>query len=76
MPAILSSVVLTHPPMTDVQFNDEMTTAKPKPVEAPQGLYKLVISLGLARDMQGARTVLLVVAVLAIIIGVVFPFIV
>lgn len=61
--------------MSDVNFGDEtQMTAPPRSQEA-KGFYKLVVSLGLAKDAEGARMILIVIAVLAIIAAIAYPFI-
>ncbi len=62
--------------MNDFTIDEDAASVPPRPAtqEAPKGLYKLVISLGLAKDLKGARMVLVIVAVAAIVLAVVYPF--
>ncbi len=64
--------------MENIEFNENQPmVSRPSPVSAqPKGLYKLVISLGLAKDQKGAEGVLIAIAIIAILIGVVYPFLV
>ena len=57
--------------MSNVQFEDQnnsYTVAKKK------GLSAMVISWGLAKDEKGAQVVLLIIAVLAVAVGIFFMF--
>jgi hypothetical protein len=59
--------------MNDFNIQEEAAVPVRSEGPAPKGLYKLVISLGLAKDENGARAVLVAVAVIAIIIAVAYP---
>jgi hypothetical protein len=56
--------------MTDIQFTEEQDIVRDN---SPKGLYKVVISLGLAKTEVGARNVLVVVAILALMLAVAYP---
>lgn len=63
--------------MTDVQFTGEETpSVQSQAPRQPRGLYKLVISLGLAKDETSASAMLVVIAIIAILIGVIYPFLI
>ncbi len=63
--------------MTDVQFTgEEAPLVQPQAPRQPRGLYKLVISLGLAKDEKSASAMLIVIAIIAIAVGVIYPFLI
>jgi hypothetical protein len=59
--------------MTDVQFNSEGDMPVPQPAPRPKGLYGLVIKMGLAKDEQGARVVLVIIAIAAVVLAIAYP---
>jgi hypothetical protein len=65
--------------MSDVSFNEESEVVQ-TPMSAPstskKGLYGLVIKMGLAKDEKQASGVLLVIALIAVAIAVIYPFLV
>lgn len=61
--------------MSDVNFTEEAQPTMMPQSERPKGLYKLVIDLGIAKTVSGARTVLIVVALAAIVLAIAYPFI-
>lgn len=58
--------------MSELNFEEESSVPAPAKPE-PKGLYKLVVSLGLAKDGDGARVVLIIVAIVAIVLAIAFP---
>lgn len=60
--------------MSGVTFNEEPSYQQSAP--EPKGLYKLAIKLGLAKTEMGAKIALIVIALVAIVIAVVYPMLV
>ncbi len=63
--------------MANVTF-DEETSTQPRVQRSsePRGLYKLVVKLGLAKDEQQANIALIVIALLAIAVAIIYPMLV
>jgi hypothetical protein len=62
--------------MEQVTFSEEEQTPSARAPRSPRGLYALAIRLGLARDEAGARVVLVVVALIAIAIAIIYPLVI
>ncbi len=62
--------------MTNVEFESEEDNGgfHLRPVPPPKGMYQFFIKHGFAKNMEDAGKLMLVIAVVAIIIGIAYPF--
>ncbi|HYD92885.1 MAG TPA: hypothetical protein VEB18_00270 [Candidatus Paceibacterota bacterium] len=61
--------------MEPVVFQDESQTQQPR-MRQPRGLYKLAVDLKWARDEEGAKQLFIILIVVALVVAVVYPFLV
>lgn len=66
--------------MTDVRFDSEEEELRSplfviRPLEPPQGYYQFIIKLGLAKDNEEAGKVMAIVAMGAVVVAILYPFI-
>jgi hypothetical protein len=66
--------------MTDVRFDTEEEDLKGvgfviKPLEPPKGFYRFFIKLGVAKNNHEAGRIMAGIAILAVIIGIMYPII-